>query len=273
MSRVRRTDAEVQAQRESARIAATLGSDLRRARTRRRITQKALGARVGLGQGRISDLERGHGATAPLDTWIALGIAIDRPLAVSFSRDIEPPEPRDAGHLAAQELVLSLARRLGRRADFELPSRPTDPARAIDVAIRDDGARVIVIVEIWNRLDDLGAAARATTRKVSEAEGPAVLAAGDGPPYRVAACWLLVDTAANRTLVARYPEILKSRFPGSSSGWVRCLTEGLPPPTHPGLAWVDPRSHRIVPLRHRDPAATNRHSTTRPKRSGPELRR
>ncbi len=137
MSRVRRTDAEVQAARESARIGATLGSDLQRTRGQRRVTQAALGARVGLGQGRISELERGEGATAPLDTWIALGIAIDRPLAVSFSRDIQPDEPRDAGHLAAQELVLRLARQHGRRADFELPTRPADPACSIDVAPQD----------------------------------------------------------------------------------------------------------------------------------------
>ena len=56
-------------------------------------------------------------------------------------------------------------------------------------------------------------------------------------------------------LVARYPEILGRRFPGSSLGWVRCLTEGRPPPSEPGLAWVDPRSGRLVQLRHRRPVA------------------
>ena len=251
MGRVRRTDAEVQAARESARIGATLGSDLQRTRKRRRMTQAALGERIGLHQTRISEIEGGHGATAPLETWIALGIAVDRPLAVSFSRDIHPDETRDAGHLAAQELVLRLARQHGRHADFELPTRPSDPARSIDVALRDDTARALIVVEIWNRLDDLGAAARATTRKAFEAEGPAVLAARDGPPYRVAICWLLVDTAANRRLVARFPEILEARFPGSSLGWVRCLVDGAPPPNEPGLAWIDPRSGRIVPLRRR----------------------
>jgi hypothetical protein len=215
------------------------------------MTQEALSERVGLGQGRISEIEGGHGATAPLETWIALGIAIDRPLAVSFSRDIQPDELRDGGHLAAQELVLRLARQHGRRADFELPTRPTDPARSIDVALRDDGARALIIVEIWNRLDDLGAAVRATSRKHADAEGPAVLAARDGPPYRVTTCWLLVDTAANRRLVARYPEIFQTRFPGSSLDWARCLADGWPPPTTPGLAWIDPRSGRIVPLRRR----------------------
>ena len=254
MERHRRTNVEIQGATEARSIALALGRELRTTRTRRHMTLAQLGRRVGLSGARIGELERGDGATAPLETWVKLGKALDRPLAVSFSRDIEPREPSDAGHLAAQELVLRLARQHDRRADFELPTRPSDPARSIDVALLDGAARALIVVEIWNRFDDLGAAARATTRKVSEAEGVAVLAAGDGPPYRVAACWLFVDTAANRRLVARYPEILESRFPGSSLGWVRCLTEGLPPPPEPGLAWIDPRSGRIVPLRRRGPA-------------------
>jgi transcriptional regulator with XRE-family HTH domain len=251
MSRVRRTTAQVEGTREATRIAATLGADAKRTRVRRRLTQQALGDRVGLSQGRISDIERGEGASAPLDTWIALGLALNRPLAISFSRNIEPDEPRDAGHLRAQELVLQLARRSGRRADFELPTHPADPARSIDVVIRDDVSRCLVVIEIWNRLDDLGAAVRSTSRKLAEAEGLAVIAAGDGPAYRVASCWLLVDTAGNRRLLSSYPEIFAARFGGSSVGWVRCLVDGATPPRSPGLAWIDTRAGRIVPVRQR----------------------
>lgn len=251
MDRHRRTNIELDGTTEARSIALTLGRELKITRTRRRMTQAQLGRRVGLSAARIGELERGEGATSPLHQWVKIGKALDRPLAVSFSRDIELREPRDAGHLGAQELVLRLARQHGRPSDFELPTRPLDPACSIDAALRDDVARALMIVEIWNRFDDLGAAARATSRKVSEAEALAVLVAGDGPPYRVATCWLLVDTAANRRLVARYPEILESRFPGSSLGWVRCLTEGLPPPMEPGIAWIDTHAGRIVPLRHR----------------------
>lgn len=251
MSRVRRTSAEVQGAREAARIAATLGGDLRRTRSRRRLTQASLGERVGLTQGRISDLERGEGASAPLDTWIAVGIALGRPLAVQFSRDTEPDDPRDAGHLRAQELVLRLARITGRRADFELTTRPMDPGRVIDVVLRDDVARVIFLIEIWNRLDDLGAAARSADRKQADAIGLGILAGGEGPLYRIATCWLLVDTVANRRLVARYPEIFAARFRGSSTGWVKALEAGVAPPSEPGLAWIDPRRGRIVPIRRR----------------------
>lgn len=251
MDRHRRTNDEVEGAGEARSIAGHLGRELKAARRRKRMTQAQLGRRIGFSGARIGELERGDGAGASLELWVKLGKAIDRPLAVAFSRDLEPQAPRDAGHLAAQELVLGLARRHGRPADFELPTRPANPASSIDVALKDLTARALIIVEIWNRLDDVGAAARSTTRKVAEADGQAVLAARGGLPFRVATCWLLVDTVANRRLVARYPEILESRFPGSSLAWVRCLADGAPPPTEPGLAWIDPRARRIVPLRRR----------------------
>jgi transcriptional regulator with XRE-family HTH domain len=249
MDRHRRTAFEVDGTLEASSIASTLGRELRASARRRRLTQIELGRRVGLSGARISEIQRGQGASASLETWVKLGKAVGRPLAVSFSRDIDGHEPADAGHLAAQELVLSRARRHGRRADFELPTRSSNTALSIDVALRDDVARALIVVEIWNRLDDVGAAARATSRKAVEAEGPAMVAARTGPAYRVALCWLLVDTAANRRLVARYPEIIQSRFPGSSFGWARCLSDGLPPPDAAGIAWIDQRSGRIVPLR------------------------
>ena len=250
VTRVRRTDAQVEGAREAARIAATLGGELKRTRLKRRLTQRSIGDRVGLSQGRISELERGEGASAPLDTWIVLGLALDRPLAVSFSRDVLPDATYDAGHLRAQELVLRLARAVSRRADFELPTRPANPARTTDIVLRDDATRAVVLVEIWNRIDDLGSAARSTNRKHADAQALAVLAGGDAP-YRVASCWLLVDTIANRRLLARYPEIFASRFRGSSLSRVRCLVEGAEPPRDSGLAWIDTRAERITAVRHR----------------------
>ncbi|HET7726151.1 MAG TPA: hypothetical protein VFK54_02385 [Candidatus Limnocylindrales bacterium] len=96
----------------------------------------------------------------------------------------------------------------------------------------------------------LGGAIRSTDRKRAEADGLAV-AIGRDRPYRVATCWLLVDTAANRALVARYPGVLRARFPGSSRRWVDAITDGTAPPWDPGIAWIDPRSRRLVPARWR----------------------
>ena len=125
---------------------------------------------------------------------------------------------------------------------FELPTRPSArDGGSVDVGIRDDPHRALILVEIWNLTGDLGHASRSTTRKLAEA---AELAGFRG--YRVASCWLFVDNAANRALVRRFPEVLRAQFKGSSMAWVRCLTEGTAPPIEPGVAWIDPRSGRKI---------------------------
>lgn len=245
MPRKIRSQQQFDGDREAAILAGTLGRDVKRTRKRRRLTQRELAAGIGLEQSRVSEIELGEGMTLPLGTWVRLGMVLGRPFAADFSRDVEP-EPRDSGHLAAQELVLAFARRHGRTGTFELPTRPSDQSRSTDVGLRDDRYRCLIRVEIWDRLDDLGRAVRDTDRKDAEA---LIHAAAADRPYRLASCWLLVDTSANRALVGRYPEILRARFTASSAVWVRTLTSGGPPPDGPGICWIDPRAGRITALR------------------------
>lgn len=106
----------------------------------------------------------------------------------------------------------------------------------------------MILIEILNRAGDLGAALRSTERKAAELVRFAILAGGDEGPYRVARGWLLVDTAANRRLVARYPKFLQTAHPGSSTAWARSILEGAEPPLKSAIAWIDPRSGRIFPL-------------------------
>jgi len=150
---------------------------------------------------------------------------------------------------------MRLARKNGVPSTFELPTRPATPARSIDVGIRDDRRRTLIAIEIWNRMDDLGAAIRGFDRKMAEAGALAVAIANGMEPFRVASCWILRDTVANRRLVARYPAILGSRFPGSSLAWTRALTDrGHLIPPDPGLLWASSDARRLVPLRwHRLP--------------------
>ena len=208
---------------------------------------------MGVSRARYAEMERGEGANAPLELWVKVGIALGRPVAVTLSRDIAADggshDPRDAGHLAAQELVLRLARAHGRTASVELATKPNHPVFFADLVLGDDRRRALMLIEIVNRAGDLGAAARSTDRKAAELEGFAILAGGEGGPYRVARGWLLVDTAANRRLVARYPEFLRARFPGSSAAWARAIMDGAAPPTEPAIAWVDPRAGRIFAMR------------------------
>jgi len=239
MSSCRRRVARTIGAREANAIAGNLGCDLRRTRIRRRLTQAALGDMVAISQAEVSALEGGRGARTSIETWVALGIALDRPIAIGFSRDIADPLPQDAGHLAAQELVLRLTTAAGWHGRFEAPSDRLDPRYSTDLALIAPDDR-IALIEIWNRLDDLGGAVRSSDRKLAEVSRSDAV---------VGSCWLLVDTAANREIVRRYPSIIRARFAGSSHGWVAALTLGSTPPGRPGIAWIDVRSPRIRELR------------------------
>jgi transcriptional regulator with XRE-family HTH domain len=125
MARRSRRAARWEGLRESNAIAANLGRNLRATRRHRRLTQAQLADRVGLSQSGISALEAGNGGRTSLETWIAIGIALARPISVGFTRDTVQPL-NDAGHLAAQELVARIATTAGWRVAFEAPD---DPAR------------------------------------------------------------------------------------------------------------------------------------------------
>lgn len=243
MPRPKRTRALVEADLDAREQARRLGREVRASRRRRGLTQAALACRVGLGQARISEIERGEGGTAPLRTWAALARALGRSLWV-ISRD-PAEDPADAGHLAVQELILRLGRQAGRHSTFELPTRPADPRGSVDTELRDDVRRQLLLVEAWNRIDDIGAGARATSRKVAEAAGLAAVLGGDDGPYAVRSCWVIQATRRNRELLRRYPEVFAARFSGSSRRWVDALVRGDEPPLEPGLVWCDTGATRL----------------------------
>jgi hypothetical protein len=207
-----------------------------------------LAARVGLHHTRISQVELGGGGSLTLRDWTALADALDADLFVKLSRDREE-EPTDAGHLRIQELLLRLGREAGVARLFELPTRPADPTRSVDVGLRDDRQRALILLEAWNTIADIGAAARSTARKVAEAEALATALGGDEGPYRVAACWVVRASRANRALLARYPEVFAARFPASSTGWARAISSGTEPPFGPGLVWCEPSGGTVFAWR------------------------
>ncbi|MEO8437023.1 MAG: helix-turn-helix transcriptional regulator [Chloroflexota bacterium] len=232
-------------------MADALGTAVKQDRIRLRLSQAELADRVGVHQSWISQIELGRGQGVPLELWVALGIAHGRPLAMTFTRPLgESREPSDAGHLAMQERLLALARATGRTATFELPTRPADPSRSIDVCVRDARHRVLVIEEAWNTFGDVGAAARSTNRKAAEAADLAATI-DDGPPYRVATVWVVRPSSTNRALLARFPGIFGATCPGSSRAWATTLATSDAPPNDRGLVWLDPSSGRISEWRRR----------------------
>lgn len=184
-----------------------------------------------------------------MNVWQRLFAALGRRLVIEAGRD-PVAEPTDAGHLQVQELVLRLGRAAGFQGIFELPSRPIDPSRSTDVCLRGDAKRRLLLIECWNTISDVGAAARSTSRKLVEAGDLAVALGGDHP-YAVSGCWVVRATARNRHLLRRYPEVFAARFPGSSEGWVRALTTGSAAPANPGLAWCAVDASRLFAWRRR----------------------
>lgn len=215
-------------------IAANLGQAVRTGRRESGMSQAQLAERIDVHQSWVSRIEMGRGGSAGLDVWIAIRAALGRPLAMALSRPLgEARRSVDAGHLEIQEHLLSLARTTGRAAAFELPTRPADPRHSIDVCVRDTRNRVLIVEEARNTFSDLGAALRSTRRKEAEAADLAATIDG-GDPFRVASVWVVRESAANRALVARYPQIILSGFPGSSRSWLRALTSTAPPPIAQG---------------------------------------
>ena len=245
----RRSPAALQARRLLQPTLTREGGKVRRARKRRRWTQQALAEKVDLAQPTISQMERGEGGTLSLEVWQQVVLVLGLPLDLTLGRDALE-EPADAGHLDVQELMLRTGRKAGYRRTFEVPTKPSDPSLSTDVGLTDDANRRLLQVECVNTFGNINAAIRSSDRKRAEAEAHAI-AIGHGEPYDVHQVWVIRATRRNRELLARYPELFATRFPGSSKVWVKALIIGSSPPDQPGLVWCDVRATRLFEWRPR----------------------
>ncbi|HSO30555.1 MAG TPA: helix-turn-helix transcriptional regulator [Candidatus Sulfomarinibacteraceae bacterium] len=242
----RRSERDLQLERQSAETIRGLGASVRAARRRRRLTQSQLAGRAGLSRASLSRIETGRGGGVPVGTWLALAAELGLAPRFGFARDWRE-EPVDAGHLAVQELLLRLGRAAGYTRTFELPIGRARSGASVDVFLRDDRRRRLVIAEVWNVIGDIGAGSRSFDRKLGAAAEFAVAITDE--PYSVHGVWVIRATRRNRALVARYPEVFATAFKGSSRAWAEALVSGGPPPDEPGLVWADVAATRIFAWR------------------------
>jgi transcriptional regulator with XRE-family HTH domain len=245
MPGVRRSSLAIETERRMREQRLRLGAEVRSARERRGLTRTALADRAGIGRMVVSRIERGL-TNLDLAVLQRIGLALQRPVVVSFGRDLEEG-PVDAGHLAMQELVLRLGRAAGYDGSFELPTRPAEAWRSADVGLASQATRRMVLVECWNSIGDVGAAARSTSRKQADLEALAIARWGD--EAQIGVVWVVRATARNRALIHRYPEVFAARFPGSSRAWLDALTAGARFPVEPGLVWSDVGAPRLFAWR------------------------
>jgi transcriptional regulator with XRE-family HTH domain len=246
MPTVRRGALAVEVERRVREHLARLGAEIRKARSQRHLTQRQVADLAGVGRMVVSRIERGVGGV-PIEALQRVALAVGHPLIITLQRDVVG-ETADAGHLAMQELVLGVGRRAGFHGRFELAMRVAEPWRSTDVGLIHDALRMLIVVECWNTIGDVGAAARASTRKLSEASALAAARWGELPAV-TGLVWVIRSSARNRALVARYPEVFTARFPGSSARWLATLLEGTPPPNQSGLVWSDVAAKRLFAWR------------------------
>lgn len=251
MARSRRPSRAVQAADHDREMLTTFGRNVRESRQQARLAQRQLAATAGVSESALRRVERGASANISVDTLQRIGFALDRPVTVQLARGIA--EPIDAGHLAMQELVVRLVGTAGYRPRVELPSVRHGTWRSSDVAAMRAPDHSLLGIECWNTIGDLGAGFRSSDRKRRDLEELAAATWGPGG-HQVGICWVIRATRANRELVARYPMLITSRFPGSSSAWVQALETGAAPPIGDGLVWCDVGATRIHPWRR--PATT-----------------
>ena len=127
--------------------------------------------RAGVSRMSVSRAERGLGGAMTMDAWQRISTAVGRPLVPRLQAPVDG-QTADAGHLAMQERVLRLGRAAGYRGLVELPTRPAEPWRSIDVALVDDVLRRLLVVECWNSIGDIGARGEDVVAEAGRGRGP-----------------------------------------------------------------------------------------------------
>jgi transcriptional regulator with XRE-family HTH domain len=239
VSRARRSGRSEMAGRRRARaIAQRLGTALREARWQSGFSQAEVAKRSGVSQPRISNLERGHGAGATLETWAVAAAAAGEQLVGYLERAPGSDRPRDIEHIRRQNAIVLLARSGGWVAMPELAlDRGAVRSRSIDVALLRRQRREAAVVEIWDWFDDVGAGFRSLDGKVGALAQRLSAQAPDGP-WRVAALYVVRETRRNRSLVRELAAIFDARFPGAGGEWLEALTTpSVAMPTESAYVW------------------------------------
>jgi transcriptional regulator with XRE-family HTH domain len=240
--RARRSGANVIAGRRRADAVATrLGVGLREARQSAGMRQTDAVGAAGISQTRLSELERGLGARATLETWACVAAAVGEQLVGFLEAAPGASPPRDIEHLRRQAALIELASRGGWQA---LPELAIDTgvvrSRSVDVTLVRQAVREAVVGEIWDWFDDVGAALRSIDGKRYAVR--TYLARFEPAPadsaWKIACLFVVRRTRQNERLVSELRPLFAARFPGSASQWLGALTDSrVPLPVGDGLLW------------------------------------
>lgn len=198
-------------------------------------------AAAGISQPRLSELERGKGSGATLETWACAAAAVGEQIVGFLEVAPGATPPRDIEHLRRQAAIINFAARGGWQA---LPEFAVDTglvrSRSIDVVLLRRETREAILVEIWDWFDDVGAALRSLDGKRDALAGrlereDSGNAAG---PWTVWCLFVVRRTRRNERLVGELRPLSAARFGGSAVRWLRVLANAEEPiPPADGLLW------------------------------------
>lgn len=206
------------------------------------IKQRQAADRSGISQPRWSELERGRGANATIETWAIAASAVGLQLASFLEGVPGAHRPRDMEHLLRQNALVELAAPGGWRALPELAVDTSPRSRSIDVALIRLERREAVAAEIWDWFDDVGHAFRSHDAKKQLLIERLEREYQGNSPWRVRGLFVVRDTSRNRLLVRELGSLFASRFSGDPGGWLAALAapDRLLPEAD-GLLWSDSR--------------------------------
>jgi transcriptional regulator with XRE-family HTH domain len=235
--------ARIEARRRAAFLAGRLGIGAKGARLSAALRQTDVSRQAGISQSFLSRIERGHGQQASLETWASVAAATGHQLAAFIERVPGTTLPRDYEHLKRQQLVITTARSGGWTATVEQAiDADWERPRSIDVVLTRGSRGEVAVVEIWNLVDDVGAAFRGLDAKVARIRRER--------GATTSALMVIRGTRRNRTLVREFRSLFRAQFPASSASWLAALiAPDKPMPVTLGLVWTDVAGTRMLVAR------------------------
>ncbi len=213
-----------------------VGGQLLDLREERELSQREVGAAVGIDRSWLAKAEAGE-ANLTLDALAALATALGAEASVRLYR-FAGPRLRD--HIQVR-LIETLLEHLHPRWDPRLEVPVYRPARGvIDLVIVEPQAREIVGGEAHSEVR------RAERQLRWAAEKTDALPSASGWPWmagepRVSRMLLLRSTRVTREVVASAPALFRAAYPGRTADAVTALTEPGHPFPDASVVWVDLR--------------------------------
>ncbi len=219
------------------------GTGLRERRQAAGLTQAEAARRARISQPRWSELERGLGADATLETWARAASAVGEQLVCFLERAPGSGLPRDIEHVRRQNEIVRRAIGGDWTVAPEMPLSIGRGGRVVDILLTRPRRREASVVEVWDWLADVGAALRSLDEKVAAVRGRL-------PGWRVQGAWVVRGTRRNRRLVGELEPLLGARFPGSSVAWLAALeSPDAELPAGATVAWTDATATSLRPGR------------------------